>query len=145
MLTETVTQRLRKPCRLHHKSLVDPLFSEGSSLYAYPLRLVWRKVTEEELQRVFRPESRPVLARIQMMVSVPKRKQRRAVDRVLMRRRIREAYRRLLPQYEKCLMQKNHNCATLSLGIVYISQKQEGYELISRKLDALMQKMMNQL
>ncbi len=30
---------------------------------------------------------------LQMLVTVPKKKRRRAVDRVLMRRRIREAYR----------------------------------------------------
>ena len=52
------------------------------SLIAYPLRMVWR----------VNPE-RTTTTGVQFLISVPKKKLRHAVDRVAMRRRIREAYR----------------------------------------------------
>jgi len=70
--------------RLRGRTAIDTLFggdSDGSAL-AYPLRAVWR----------FRSEYGEG-ERTRMMVSIPKKRARRAVDRVLLRRRVREAYR----------------------------------------------------
>lgn len=52
------------------------------STSAYPLRMVWRV-----------SPGRRSDAPVQFLVSIPKKKFRHAVDRVLLRRRVREAYR----------------------------------------------------
>lgn len=134
-----VGQRLRKPCRLRHKILVDGLFSDGASAYAYPLRVVWRRVGVDDMRVSFRPGFEPRAAKVQMLVSVPKRKLRHAVDRVLMRRRIREAYRRLLPEFE-ARVREWPDTATISLAIVYIAGGIESYAMVERKLARLMEK-----
>ena len=139
-----VSYRLRKPCKLRHKALVDPLFGDGDSLYAYPLRLVWRSVDGETLQKAFRPGFMPKLGKVQMLISVPKRKLKRAVDRVLMRRRIREAYRHLLPEFE-AVVERYPIIATLSLGVVFIASKPEPYDLVERKLAKLLTRLVAEL
>lgn len=139
-----VRLRFRKPCKLRHKALVDPLFSGGESKYGYPLRVVWRKVDDTALQKAFRPGFMPKLGRVQMLVSVPKRKLHRAVDRVLMRRRIREAFRRLLPALEAAAGEKE-DIDTLSIAVVYIAAKPEPYELVERRLAKLLARLADEL
>ena len=43
----------KKTERLHHRTLVEGLFSRGKSIYACPLRMVWRQWTPEELDKAF--------------------------------------------------------------------------------------------
>ena len=76
--------RLYKKERLCRKSAIDALFfgnSGAGSVMAYPWRAVWRV-----------NEGRDVIC-AQFLVSVPKKRLRHAVDRVVMRRRCREAFR----------------------------------------------------
>lgn len=72
---------LSKEERLSWKRYIDLLFAEGQSFVAFPLRVVFLPVEEE------------TSARISMMVSVPKKKFKRAVKRNLIKRQVREAYR----------------------------------------------------
>lgn len=132
-----VRQKLPKPCRLRLKTLVDPLFADGCSAYAYPLRMVWRSVDAVSMEHVLPRGSSVRVGRVQMLVSIPKRRHRRAVDRVLLRRRVREAYRRLLPAFEERVRRKA-DIATLSLGIVYISEKIEPQAKIALRLEKLL-------
>ena len=67
--------------RLKSRKTIESLFRLGSSFMAYPLKVVWCEQTM------------PVLAPIQMTVAVPKRIFKSAVDRNLMKRRTREAWR----------------------------------------------------
>lgn len=138
-------RRLRypKPCRLRHKSLVDALFDKGESVYAYPMRAVWLNVTEESFDTAFHKGFEPKVARVQMLVSIPKRKLHHAVDRVLMRRRIREAYRQLLPDFERRVAERWQG-HTFSLALIYIATRTEPYGLISRKLAKMLDKITEQ-
>lgn len=54
----------------------------SQAMLAYPLRAVWRQ-----------NDGRYCDAKMQFLISVPKKRLHHAVDRVTMRRRIREAYR----------------------------------------------------
>lgn len=134
---ERVRQKFPKPCRLRLKTLVDPLFADGRSEYAYPLRMVWRNVDAAHTEGILPRGSNVRVGRVQMLVSIPKRRQRRAVDRVLLRRRVREAYRRLLPAFEERVSRRS-DIATLSLAVVYISDKIESQARISARLEKLL-------
>lgn len=75
-----------------------------------------------------------------MMVTVPKKKRRRAVDRVRMRRLIRETYR--LNRRELCLdADANPDIATLSLAFVYIHTANLDYATVEEKMKAALSKL----
>lgn len=77
---------LGKAHKLCSQTAIDTLFAtrrEGCSMLAYPLHAVWADSPAGYAQQ----------ERVEFLISVPKRKLRHAVDRVKMRRRIREAYR----------------------------------------------------
>ena len=135
---------LRNGEKLRHRSLVDPLFREGQSLYEYPLRIAWRALSEEELDKTFRDHVPDRIDSLQMLITVPKKKRRHAVDRVLMRRRIREAYRlnRLLL---KEAVERDPRLRTLSMAIIYLHDKNLPYSTIEQKLGLLFKKLMRKV
>lgn len=130
---------LRKSGRLHHRTLVNALYDEGNTIYAYPLRLQWRRVSQEQLEASFRDRVPDGIDSVQMMVTVPKRRQRRAVDRVLMRRRIREAYR--LNRHPLLNAAQTTGDATLSLAFVYIADKKCRYAKVERAMRTLLDRL----
>lgn len=65
--------------RLNKKKTIQELFEKGSSFYVYPFRVYFQIA--------------PDLTAHQVLFSVSKRNFKRAVDRNLLKRRMREAYR----------------------------------------------------
>ncbi|MDE6558429.1 MAG: ribonuclease P protein component, partial [Muribaculaceae bacterium] len=112
--------------KLRHKILVDSLFRSGGSLFDYPLKLQYRALTEQELEDSFRIGVPDKIAPLQLMITVPKKKRRHAVDRVLMRRRIREAYR-LHRRPLRRLIEDTPEIRTLSLALIYIADENVDY------------------
>ena len=72
---------LSKEERLSWKRYIDLLFAKGQSFVAFPLRVIYLPLEEE------------MPARASFLVSVPKKKFKRAVKRNLIKRQVREAYR----------------------------------------------------
>ena len=68
--------------RLSWKRHIDLLFAHGRSFVAFPLRVIYLPVEEDALS-----------ARASVLISVPKKKFKRAIKRNLIKRRMREAYR----------------------------------------------------
>lgn len=68
--------------RLSWKRHIDLLFANGRSFVAFPLRVIYLPVEEDALP-----------APASVLISVPKKKFKRAVKRNLIKRRMREAYR----------------------------------------------------
>ena len=136
--------RFSKEERLHHKSLVQKLFDEGESIFMFPLRIVWMIIDDETLSSTFkfgRPEG---IGPVQMMVTVPKKRRRKAVDRVLMRRRIREAYRlNRLPLKEEII--SAFPGSTLLLGFIYASNDNLPYTKIEGRMQQLLSKVSKKL
>lgn len=87
---------LSKAERIYSKKTIDALFQGGRShsLSAFPLRLVYMRLGQDGDV----PEMDVVLdadrSRAQLLVSVPKRCFKHAVDRNRVKRQVREAYRR---------------------------------------------------
>ena len=136
--------RMGKSERLHHRTLVEGLFAEGKSMYEFPLRLVWRWIPAEKLDSSFR-NGRPVgIAPVQMMVTIPKKKRRHAVDRVLMRRRIREAYRLNRVPMREALGQLAA-ADFLQLAFIYLHNENTEYAELEPKMRKLLAKLTNKL
>lgn len=69
------------------------------------------------------------------MISVPKRRLRHAVDRVLMRRRIREAFRLLKPAPGAAR-------PTRDIAFVYVASKPLAYSAVRYAVDKLLRKIL---
>ena len=85
----------RKEERLSKDKLIQELFDKGSSFYLVPFKVF------------FMPNPDREISSHQVMISVSKRNFKRAVDRNLIKRRVREAYRlnkELLPMQNKLLI-----------------------------------------
>lgn len=81
-MVEQDKHTLTKKERLNSLTLIEELFSGGSrSLPSFPLRIVYMPVEDN---------TRPTLS---LLISVPKKRFKRAVKRNLVKRQIREAYR----------------------------------------------------
>ena len=144
MTATTRPLTLPKSARLHHSSLTGALFAEGKSLYEFPLRLSWRALTEEELRANFRLAVPPGIGRTQVLVSVPKKKRRKAVDRVLMRRRIREAYRLCRPLLDEALAARP-DVRTLSIGFVWLHNENVPYQVVEERMRSLLGRLARKL
>ncbi len=123
---------------------MEDLFSCGESLYEFPLRVVWRKLSHQQLKDSFRAGIPAKIGTMQMLITVPKRKLRHAVDRVLMRRRIREAYRlNRLPIKEKMISRDGEEI--LCIAFIYIADKTLPYATVEEKMNRLLSKLNRRL
>lgn len=114
----------KKEERLCNVKLIEKLFTNGSSFLVYPFRIVWLR--ENDISAL------PV----QVLISVPKKRFKRAVDRNLLKRRIREIYR--LHKSEYLFPFLNEHSSGLILGITYIGNEIGEYAFLDKKLkDAL--------
>ncbi|MDE6290646.1 MAG: ribonuclease P protein component [Muribaculaceae bacterium] len=135
---------LRKSAKLRHRTLVQDLFQKGKSVYSGPLRVTFRALSEEELKGSFREDVPDLMGPVQFMITVPKKKRRHAVDRVLMRRRIREAFR-LQWHSLKQKIQEDPDIRTLSIAIVYMNTGNTGMDTISAALGSALSKVRKKL
>lgn len=74
-------QTFSKNERLCSKPLIDQLIQKGNSFNGFPFKIIWM-----EIQQSTSP--------VKIVISVPKRKFKKAVDRNRIKRLIREAYRK---------------------------------------------------
>ncbi|NGM60347.1 ribonuclease P protein component [Sphingobacterium sp. SGG-5] len=100
----------RKEERLCSRRLINSLFHNGSSFIVYPFRIVYLPVAEE------------LPVGVQVLISVPKRKMKRAVMRNKIKRKIREVYR--LQRSEILLSKIQPQSVNLLLAIQYLSDKE---------------------
>ena len=105
--------------RLCSQKLSDKLFHSGSSFLLYPFRIIF--LNADEL----------LPAKAQVLISVPKRRFKHAVDRNLIKRRIREIYR--LNKSEK-LYAFLPERKTLLLGIGYVGNEIHEYAYLEERL-----------
>lgn len=71
----------------------------------------------------------------QMLITVPKKKFRHAVDRVWLRRRIREAYRLNRDALVPATLPAD---AYIQMAFIYVGDKKVGYDVIEKKMRKLL-------
>ncbi len=117
--------KLYKTEKLCSKREIEQLYSQGASVIAYPLRAVWLAVPCDNM-------GPRVAARF--LVSIPKKRVRHAVDRVLLRRRTREAYR----LNRQLLADVTAQNKTLLIGFNWVALDKHSYATIQRSMQTLL-------
>lgn len=114
-----------KKDKLKSKKLIDQLFTEGKSVSAFPLRLVYLKTEFNDGSL------------LKTGVSVSKRLHKTAVSRNRIKRLMREAYRLNIPNY------LDTNTASYAFMILYIGKEKTTFDALDSKMKKLLEKFMN--
>ena len=121
----------KKDERLCSMKVIDSLFDRKNSanggVFAYPLRVVFQPITVESSENI--PINLP--QKTQVLFSVPKRQFKHAVDRNLISRRMKEAYR----------LNKTMLSGVFSIAFIYISKEIEKYDVIEKGMKGALRKM----
>ncbi|MCC8175899.1 MAG: ribonuclease P protein component [Bacteroidales bacterium] len=119
---------LDKDHKLCSETAIEMLFARGTadaqSALAYPLRAVWREHSARRDQSQV----------LRFLISIPKKRLKRAVWRVLMRRRVREAFRlhwRSFPELDN---------RGIDLALIYVADKECSYARVEGAVVKLLEK-----
>lgn len=124
--------------RLCSKSVSDLLFHEGSSFMLYPYRVVFLAMP---VSSEIPSEPSP-----QILISVPKKRFKKAVTRNLIKRRIRECYRL---QKEEFLYQPfssvESQSENLYFAVQYIGKVIEPYSFMSVRMESMLKRLTKEI
>ncbi|MDR1679504.1 MAG: ribonuclease P protein component [Prevotellaceae bacterium] len=119
-----------KSQRLTGEIRIARLFTEGKAFIVYPLRVLY--LPDEKLET----------ANARIVISVPKKRRKRAVSRNLLKRRIREAYRLHKSPLFSLLDGKSYS---LNIGINYVANDELPFKLIEAKMQEALARIAEQL
>jgi ribonuclease P protein component len=117
----------KKEERLCNKKLIDGLFHNGSSFLCYPFRVSWLHTDE------------PLPFAAQVLFAAAKKRYKTAVDRNLIKRRMREAYRLHKQVYLYDVLAGADKKIAFSIG--YIGKQIEPYDLMEKKMLKLLKQL----
>ena len=117
--------KLHKEEKLCSRTAINNLFDEGKSLMAFPLRAAYR----------LRPSGQQP---VRFLISSPKKRIHKAVERVLLRRRTRESYRLNRNQLLVPALQQA-DCG-VDIAFVYLDKTPAPYQVIDEKMISLLER-----
>jgi len=121
---------LRKPERLNKKKIIEKMFAGGSRSFSiFPLRVVWLPVKELDVQA-------------SILISVSKRRFKRAVKRNRIKRQIREAYRLNKQILLAPLTEKNRR---LAIAFIYLADELMNSALVEEKIKAALTRIVEKI
>jgi len=134
-MPETSNATLAKAERISGRNNIEQLFSapKKTSFTAYPIRVVWTTTAKTDSQ----PQAR-------MLVSVPKRCFKHAVDRNRVKRQLREAYRKNKQLLIAPLANQQPHTA-VSAAFIWLSDKQIGTRETEQRMKNLLQRIAESL
>jgi len=101
---------------------METLFQKGLSFVAYPLRVIYYPI--ENVRADVKPA--PTI-----LISIPKKKIKHAVDRNYIKRRIRESYRLRKHELASLFAEKDKQ---LLLAFIYLNDAKTSFEKIDRAM-----------
>jgi ribonuclease P protein component len=113
--------------RLKSEKAIEALFETGKSLYLQPIRLIFKQNLSAENSNT------------KVGFAVPKKNFKRAVDRNLLKRRMREAYRLNKPIL---FPDNSEHAVTMDIMLVYQGQKIEDFTIIKDSIGSLLKKLL---
>ena len=121
-----VRHTLKKREVLKSKQQIKELFDRGSTFFLYPYKVFFKFVPE-------------VSSPANFLISVSKKNFRRAVDRNIIRRRIRESYR----LNKHLLIRELSKGTSISAAYIYIGKSILPFEEINNKLKEVLLRLIN--
>lgn len=115
--------------KLTGETTVNELFLKGESFIAYPVRIVWSYEKAE-------------VASLKVLMSVPKKKLKHAVDRNRVKRLLREAYRHHKQALTSIVLEQE---LQVKVAFVWIPNELIEYAKVERKVVDALTKMHKQL
>lgn len=116
----------KKEERLYKRKNIEALFSKGAFFFSFPFKIIW---LETEKQQDFPAK---------LLISVPKRNFKRAVDRNRVKRLIREAYRKNKGLLYGALEFQNKY---LNFAIIYTQKEIFSYQEIESSIIVMLEKL----
>lgn len=104
--------------RISGKIRINHLFTSGEAFLVYPFRVVYMKKTGSDTDRT-----------TSVLISVPKKRLKRAVDRNRIKRLAREAYR-----LNKRLLVDSDDKLPLDIAFIYVADKLVSYQLVEKSI-----------
>ncbi len=116
-------QTFKKQEKLKKSKLINQLFAEGKSVSAFPIKLIYLDIDHNSPYK------------IQAGVSATKRNFKRAVDRIKIKRLLREAYRK-----NKYLIYESEYTKKHIFMFIYLDKKEVDYITIEEKMKEVLKK-----
>ena len=120
-------QTFSKDERLCSKPLIDQLVQKGNSFNGFPFKIIWLEITQST-------------SPVKIVISVPKRKFKKAVDRNRIKRLIREAYRKNKHKLITRMEDKK-----IALLLVYTSNSIMDYREAQEKINQVLIRLGNEI
>ena len=119
-----------KKQKLCGEKVIERLFANGKSISEKPFRAIWN--FEKNNDQVF----------VKSLIVVSKKRLKLAVDRNVLKRRIKEAYRLQKKQLECFLESTNQQ---LNLAIIYQEEEILDYKTLEEKINLLLSRLIKEL
>jgi ribonuclease P protein component len=121
-----LTHTFKKCERLNGKKPIQRLFAEGQAFYAYPFRVVFMRVKEKHAYPA------------RLLVSVSRRHFKKASERNLLKRLIRETYRK---QKQNLYAQLEGKEGQLHIALVFTAKAIPNYKELETKIILILQRL----